>query len=148
MRKEDRRDVGVVLDQIALGDAELGPEGLVEIGEGDFLALDFQFRVTCFGDVDGGDGHTAIVVRQSRLRALLERLQPDLVVANDSPEVRVTLSDDSDRGFDSFCGRLEVAAGHIALVANPSLERLANAELEPLEVSVNACLELLQVAVE
>ena len=28
VRQQDRRDVGVVLDQVALGDAQLGPEGL------------------------------------------------------------------------------------------------------------------------
>ena len=35
-----RRDVGVVLEQIALGEPELRPEDLAEVGEPDFLAVD------------------------------------------------------------------------------------------------------------
>ena len=45
VRQQDRRDVGVVLDQVALGDAELGPEQLVEVGERDLAPLDLQLRV-------------------------------------------------------------------------------------------------------
>ena len=33
VRQQHRRDVGVVLEQVALGDAERGPERLVEVGE-------------------------------------------------------------------------------------------------------------------
>jgi hypothetical protein len=53
VRQQERRDVGVVLDQVALGDAEPGPEGLVEIGERDLAPLHLQLRVARLGEVDG-----------------------------------------------------------------------------------------------
>jgi hypothetical protein len=46
VRQQDRGDVGVVLNQVALGDAELGPERLVEIGERNVTPLHLQLRVT------------------------------------------------------------------------------------------------------
>ena len=36
---------GVILEQIALGDAELGPEELFQIGEAQFASADFDFRI-------------------------------------------------------------------------------------------------------
>ena len=40
VRQQQRRDVGVVLDQVALGNPALRPEQLVEVGEMDFFAAD------------------------------------------------------------------------------------------------------------
>ena len=42
VRQEYRRDVGVILEQIAFGEAQLGPENLPEVGESDLLAIDAQ----------------------------------------------------------------------------------------------------------
>ena len=42
VRQQDVGNVGVVLQQVALGQPELGPEDLAEIREADLFALDGQ----------------------------------------------------------------------------------------------------------
>ena len=42
VRQQHRRDIGVVLNQRALGDAELGPERLAKVGQPHFAAVDLQ----------------------------------------------------------------------------------------------------------
>ena len=44
VRDQERRDVGVVLEQVALRDAELGPERLAQVREGDVLAVRMHDR--------------------------------------------------------------------------------------------------------
>ena len=36
-----RRDIGVVLEEVAFGDFVFGPEGFLEIGQADLVAIDF-----------------------------------------------------------------------------------------------------------
>ena len=48
--------------------------------------------------------------------ALLERLQPSLVVGNDRHEVGMTFRHDSHRGFNPLGDRLEVPANRLALL--------------------------------
>jgi hypothetical protein len=45
VRKEDRRDVGVELNEIAFGYAEIGPEQFAEIGQMNRFTSDVDF---CF----------------------------------------------------------------------------------------------------
>lgn len=42
VREQQRGHVGVVLDQVAFGDAALGPEQFVEVGEPDIAAIDAE----------------------------------------------------------------------------------------------------------
>ena len=60
VRQQHRRDVGVVLQQVALGEAELGPERLVEVGQLDFAVAEDDGRILAGRDLHstalrGGD---------------------------------------------------------------------------------------------
>ena len=50
VREEHARDRDVVTDQIALRDAELGPEGLVQVGDALLLPVDLDDRVAPLRD--------------------------------------------------------------------------------------------------
>ena len=60
VRQEHRRNVGVVLDQITLGDPLLLPEQLVEIGEPNVASGNLKSVTPCGGNRDAGR-HATIV---------------------------------------------------------------------------------------
>ena len=63
MRQQHVRDVGVVLQQVALGQAELRPEHLAEVGQTDLAAVDGQDDIVV---VAGSDGRLGMCARWPR----------------------------------------------------------------------------------
>jgi hypothetical protein len=49
MRQQSRRNVGVVLQQIPLGDSLFRPKDLLEIGELEFAPVDLKLGVVLVG---------------------------------------------------------------------------------------------------
>jgi hypothetical protein len=68
VRQERRCDVGVILQEIALGQAELGPEDLAQIGETHFARTDCDFAV-----LHGGRYDEALAAGLGALRARASR---------------------------------------------------------------------------
>ncbi len=67
MREEHRRDVEVVLDEISFRDAQLRPEGLVEVSEASrscVVKLDVE-SVLVFRELDLRDWGLAALLRSS-----------------------------------------------------------------------------------
>ena len=80
VREEDRRDVGVVLDQVSLGDPELGPEELAE------PALDARLQPRGARAVARGPGHRDVLQLSSGVHA--SEQQPSTAHVAAAHEVR------------------------------------------------------------
>ena len=66
VREQHRRDIGVVLDQRALGDAEVRPEKLTQVRQPHLAAVDFQYDVVdlCRNNDTGCDFLSGFHVRK------------------------------------------------------------------------------------